>query len=459
MKKRLHPYSINRPVDHRSFLQGSLLAGGAVAGAGLLADGMLVRAQAQTQESGPLNPGDAAILRFLAAAELIESDLGTQYAELRVRGAQPVDFNQFETLRGTKLEDRRANSVSRTSTSTPVGTFATAGITFRRLTLMATHTRFFLLASVLTLVPFLRARAQNLPLGTVVSVKPEKCPAGFLAGSFCQSVTVGCPGLTNLAANVGHKSGTGRGTVAMLSGSSGTEIIDGQIAIDLNNFGFDIEQRTWPTAWEKASPPDILTAACREATLINYMASISPGPLRLIGKSAGSAAIAYAMIWYQGIANLVTHVSLLAGPPLSDISQGCEVPRAAAITVEPTNGASFTNTPQYVGTFETGVSTFTGTQCLPPNNTTTEDSEWLAQSVIQPGVVVSFPTVSIAGFVCNNGQNNSSAQAQIFYNALSNTSYTLTAITNCSGAEGVEQGTTPQGTSGTLAIEQDIDAH
>jgi hypothetical protein len=67
--------------------------------------------------------------------------------------------------------------------------------------------------------------------------------------------------------------------------------------------------------------------------------------------------------------------------------------------------------------------------------------------------------VSIAGFVCNNGQNNSSAQAQIFYNALSNTSYTLTAITNCSGAEGVEQGTTPQGTSGTLAIEQDIDAH
>ena len=82
MKKKLHPYSISRPVDRRSFLKGGLLVGGAVAGAGLLADGMLVRAQAQTQESGPLNPGDAAILRFLAAAELIESDLWTQYAEL-----------------------------------------------------------------------------------------------------------------------------------------------------------------------------------------------------------------------------------------------------------------------------------------------------------------------------------------------------------------------------------------
>jgi hypothetical protein len=157
MKKKLHPYSISRPVDRRSFLKGSLLAGGAVAGAGLLADGMLVRAQAQTQESGPLNPGDSAILRFLAAAELIESDLWTQYAELggigdlppievdpneplnpyqvalsnldsdgpqyitsntldevshatflnaylESRGAQPVNFNQFETLPGSKAK-------------------------------------------------------------------------------------------------------------------------------------------------------------------------------------------------------------------------------------------------------------------------------------------------------------------------------------------------------------------
>jgi hypothetical protein len=99
MKKKLHPYSISRPVDRRSFLKGSLLAGGAVAGAGLLADGMLVRAQALTQESGPLNPGDAAILRFLAAAELIESDLWTQYAELGGIGdLPPVEVDPNEPL-------------------------------------------------------------------------------------------------------------------------------------------------------------------------------------------------------------------------------------------------------------------------------------------------------------------------------------------------------------------------
>jgi hypothetical protein len=89
MKKKLHPYSISRPVDRRSFLKGGLLAGGAAVGAGLLATGPLARAQAQPQTSSALNKGDIAILRFLAAAELIESDLWTQYAELGGIGTNP----------------------------------------------------------------------------------------------------------------------------------------------------------------------------------------------------------------------------------------------------------------------------------------------------------------------------------------------------------------------------------
>jgi len=97
MKQKLHPHSISRPVDRRSFLKGGLLAGGAAVGAGLLATGPLARAQAQAQKSGSLNAGDVAILRFLAAAELIESDLWTQYAELGGIGINPpieVDPNQ-----------------------------------------------------------------------------------------------------------------------------------------------------------------------------------------------------------------------------------------------------------------------------------------------------------------------------------------------------------------------------
>jgi hypothetical protein len=86
-------------VDRRSFLKGSLLAGSAAVGAGLLASGTLARAQANTQETGSLNSGDVAILRFLAAAELIESDLWTQYAELGGIGTNPpIEVDQNPTL-------------------------------------------------------------------------------------------------------------------------------------------------------------------------------------------------------------------------------------------------------------------------------------------------------------------------------------------------------------------------
>jgi hypothetical protein len=99
MKKKLHPYSISRPVDRRSFLKGGLIAGGAAVGAGLLANAPIARAQSKGQSSGSLNPGDIAILRFLAAAELIESDLWTQYAELGGIGTNPpIEVDPGQTL-------------------------------------------------------------------------------------------------------------------------------------------------------------------------------------------------------------------------------------------------------------------------------------------------------------------------------------------------------------------------
>jgi hypothetical protein len=59
--------------NRRSFLIG---AGAAALGAELLADASLAEA------SGGLTPGDAAILRFLAAVEILETDLWQQYNEL-----------------------------------------------------------------------------------------------------------------------------------------------------------------------------------------------------------------------------------------------------------------------------------------------------------------------------------------------------------------------------------------
>lgn len=67
-------------ANRRAFLRKSAMAAGAAA-AGAVLLGRDLPAFGE-EKSGSLPPGDAAILRFLAAAEIIESDLWLQYAEL-----------------------------------------------------------------------------------------------------------------------------------------------------------------------------------------------------------------------------------------------------------------------------------------------------------------------------------------------------------------------------------------
>src|SRR2546421_6101766 len=63
-------------LSRRSFLGKSLAVGAGTIGAGLLANVPTARA------SGGLTAGDEAILRLLAAAELIEADLWQEYKQL-----------------------------------------------------------------------------------------------------------------------------------------------------------------------------------------------------------------------------------------------------------------------------------------------------------------------------------------------------------------------------------------
>jgi hypothetical protein len=82
-------------TNRRSFLKkGALAAGAATMGAGVLTRGLSTFAQSTTASSAPLSAGDIAILQFLAAAELIESDLWIQYAELGgIGNDQPIEVN------------------------------------------------------------------------------------------------------------------------------------------------------------------------------------------------------------------------------------------------------------------------------------------------------------------------------------------------------------------------------
>ena len=83
-----------RPANRRSFLKMGLAAGGAAMGSRLLAG------SAPALSGPPLSSGDTAILRFVAAAELIETDLWQQYAELGgiTPGQLPVETAPFTPM-------------------------------------------------------------------------------------------------------------------------------------------------------------------------------------------------------------------------------------------------------------------------------------------------------------------------------------------------------------------------
>src|SRR5881397_1394244 len=70
-----------KPVNRLSFIKKGLGAGSATLAAGLLSSSSSGK-EKDKGEGGNLSKGDAAILRFLAAAEILETDLWIQYNEL-----------------------------------------------------------------------------------------------------------------------------------------------------------------------------------------------------------------------------------------------------------------------------------------------------------------------------------------------------------------------------------------
>jgi len=79
LEERVKP--LRSSLSRRSFLGKSLAVGAGTMGAGLLAKTLTAQVS-NANSRGGLTRGDADILRFLAAAELIEADLWLQYNEL-----------------------------------------------------------------------------------------------------------------------------------------------------------------------------------------------------------------------------------------------------------------------------------------------------------------------------------------------------------------------------------------
>ena len=114
-------------INRRSFVKNGLAAAGlATAGAGFLATTSSASAEAGPEEhSGRLTKGDAALLRFAAAAEILETDFWVQYND----GAPPIDLldgNDFaeklkelslgvqtETIEVVRLEEKGLRAFSK----------------------------------------------------------------------------------------------------------------------------------------------------------------------------------------------------------------------------------------------------------------------------------------------------------------------------------------------------------
>ena len=96
MKEKASLFS--RSTNRRSFLKnGTVAAGAAAVGAGLLTDRSFAFAQ-EENDGAPITKGDIAILKFLQALEQVEDDLWRQYAELG--GIVDAEFSGLTTPNG-----------------------------------------------------------------------------------------------------------------------------------------------------------------------------------------------------------------------------------------------------------------------------------------------------------------------------------------------------------------------
>jgi hypothetical protein len=103
---------IKSATNRRSFIQKTLTAVGTVSvGAGLLSNSK----SAFGEEPGRLTAGDAAILRFLAAAEILESDLWEQYWELSSATGVNSFFEAPNPATGTKPPPTGGNAAYTTA--------------------------------------------------------------------------------------------------------------------------------------------------------------------------------------------------------------------------------------------------------------------------------------------------------------------------------------------------------
>src|SRR5579871_1791947 len=113
--------NVRKPlVDRRGFMTTGMKTASAVAIGSMLSGNVMPAFSQDNDENGSLSKGDVAILRFLAAAELIESDLWQQYTELGgvTQGTQNNYQLAFQFLDGDGSQYITSNTIDEISHAT-----------------------------------------------------------------------------------------------------------------------------------------------------------------------------------------------------------------------------------------------------------------------------------------------------------------------------------------------------
>ncbi|HZQ21226.1 MAG TPA: hypothetical protein VFA89_00210 [Terriglobales bacterium] len=363
------------------------------------------------------------------------------------------------------------------------------------------------------------AQGQKSPMaiGTVVTEGlPFRCTGNSwgMPGMTCQVAQVtGCPNSETLGFTYAYKTqkGTPLGTIVLFSGAGGTAPSGSRqgsasgYTSEYFSRDYNVVQIAWDWDWERTNAPghttyaaSILNAACRPATFLNFVQNntlLNPRNLMCAqGASAGSGAVAYALVWY-GADQYIRSAELLAGPVFGNIEQGCYVPPnppppgpeqiCAKVRGQEQFGCNnqygrtseWNDMPQYIPGAVSSVRRWTNDSSCNAGRPTSSASNqnWLDMSIVNgKGGNFSFPNTSIAGWLCSTYRrgscdpgsgcpNNSSAQGEYFYNVFTKAdhpqpNYSVTGILECNGAEGLNDtgATTPDGTPTMTAVVNDM---
>jgi hypothetical protein len=341
----------------------------------------------------------------------------------------------------------------------------------------------------------LLAQSSPLPTGTVsvASGTPSSgCPTsdGWLSGVTCRYATVTCPesnGTTPLGITFGYETpASPKGTIVIFSHSGGTtpEAFpgnEGTIAGGYCNANYQVVQTKWDSDWEDESGTglggSIGLAACRPATFLAWVISNLYTPIYnsnptagmcVHGTSAGASAAAYSLAWYGLYAN-IDKVTMVSGPPMGDIEEGCIEPVDSNVQVCPSgqvgcnpynSPSSWSQAPKYTDALSS-MRTWTGDSTAydrgtcrstnPSGTSATANAAWKAMSISDGSIgTFSYPKTNITSWLCANVyssdglddgiMNDSSPEAQLFFQNFTSSSQThgllINAVTNCDGDEG-----------------------